>query len=258
MRELIRSFLGNKKISLPAPRDRITLTTNRGPIYAVGDVHGCFEQLLIAEKRIQEDARSANQKATIIYLGDFVDRGTNSAAVLDHLSRQEPHDELVRFALCGNHDDAFLKFLTIGSRCQPWLDLGGVATLRSYGIDTNYVLKSAGGMKALMTIARDSVPKRHIDFLARLPISIAIGNYLFVHAGIRPGLALDLQTDEDMMWIREPFLSEGPGMPITVIHGHSTVLAPTFRNGRIGIDTACYSTGVLTVLKVTQNAVAIL
>jgi serine/threonine protein phosphatase 1 len=258
MRKFIRLLLDKTGTPTPAPRNRITLTTSRGPIYAVGDVHGCFEQLLMAEKRILDDARKANQRATVIYLGDFVDRGRDSAAVLEHLSRPDPQDDLVRLAVCGNHDDAFLDFLRDGSNAQSWLEFGGVETLQSYGVDAAYVLKSARAMKTLVDVAREAVPGRHVAFLEKLPVSISIGNYLFVHAGIRPGLPLDSQTDEDMMWIREPFLSEGPKLPVTVIHGHTIVAEPAFRSGRIGIDTACYSTGVLTVLKVTQDTATVL
>ncbi|OJF95314.1 hypothetical protein AX760_19620 [Pararhizobium antarcticum] len=242
---------------MPALRTRTKLLATRGPIYAIGDVHGCIDQLLHAEQRIQEDCQLRNQSATVIYLGDFVDRGKGSAAVLEHLSRRHT-DDLVRFAVCGNHDDAFLAFIRDGAGAQHWLDFGGMATLQSYGIDADYVLKTTGSMKTLVALAREAVPQQHVDFLQRLPVSISIGRYLFVHAGIRPGLELDNQTDEDMMWIREPFLSEGPKLPITVIHGHTIVPAPVFRDGRIGIDTGCYSTGLLTVLKVTPEATAIL
>ncbi|WEZ85299.1 metallophosphoesterase family protein (plasmid) [Rhizobium sp. 32-5/1] len=239
------------------PRKRINLVTTPGPIYAVGDIHGCFGELLGAEARIRDDARTAGYRATIIYLGDFVDRGERSARVLEHLSRP-PQDDLIRLAVCGNHDDAFLRFLRDGAGGEHWLHFGGVATLQSYGVNAQDVLKSIGGMEALVAAAREAVPQHHVDFLQDLPVALSIGKYLFVHAGIRPGQVLENQTDDDLMWIREPFLSEGPMLPLTVIHGHTIVPEPVFGTRRIGIDTACYSTGVLTVLKVTPKAAAVL
>lgn len=257
MRKLIRLLFGKPGVSMTLPRKRTKLVTTPGPIYAVGDVHGCFEELVGAETRIRDDAKAAGQRATVLYLGDFVDRGKSSARVLEHLSRP-PQDDLVRLAVCGNHDDAFLSFLRDGAGAESWLHFGGFETLQSYGINAEYVVKSAGGVKALVAVAREVVPQHHVDFLRDLPVCLSIGKYLFVHAGIRPGQSLENQTDEDMMWIREPFLSEGPRLPLTVIHGHTIVAEPVFRVRRIGIDTACYSTGVLTVLKVTPATVAVL
>ena len=228
----------------------------RMPIYAVGDVHGCYRELLAAEAKVQADCRAAG-KAIVVYLGDYIDRGPNSSLVLDHLSRDDHHDGLVRIPLCGNHDDAFLNFIRDPASSMAWLEFGGDATLHSYGIDAAYTLRH-GGPKSLATIMSDTIPRRHIAFLEDLPICLQTANYVFVHAGLKPGLPLDEQNDEDLMWIREPFLTSGPALSVTVIHGHTPVVDPQFGKNRIGIDTACFATGRLTVLKVSAEGTRLL
>lgn len=228
----------------------------RMPIYAIGDIHGCYKELLAAEARIHADRGDA-EKAIVVYLGDYIDRGPHSSLVLDHLSQADHNDGLVRVPLCGNHDDTFLKFIADPASAMSWLDYGGDATLHSYGIDAAHMMRH-GGRNALSTALRDAVPQKHTKFLADLPVCIQIGGYLFVHAGVRPGIALDDQTDEDLMWIREPFLGLGPETSLTVVHGHTPVEEPVFGRGRIGIDTACFATGRLSVLKVAQDGATLL
>lgn len=230
-------------------RRRLRLEGPPPAIYAVGDIHGCYDQLIAAEARIRQDAaRRSGGAALVVYLGDYIDRGPQSAAVLDHLSKS--HDDgLARIALCGNHDDTFLNFLQDPSGSMYWLgpNFGGAVTLQSYGIIPEDVLweDAAGLVRA--------VPQAHVSFLAALPVFLQVGNYLFVHAGIRPAIALDDQQDEDLIWIREPFLTEGPGLPLIVVHGHTPSAEPDLAPGRIGIDTGCFATGRLTVLRVDRT-----
>lgn len=227
-------------------RRRLRLEGTPPALYAVGDIHGCYDQMIEAEERIRRDAaRRSGGQALVVYLGDYVDRGPQSAAVLEHLTK--PHDDgLARIALCGNHDDTFLNFLRDPSGWMYWLgpNFGGAVTLESYGIDPEEALwrDGAGLMRA--------VPQAHQSFLATLPVFLHVGNYLFVHAGIRPAVALHDQEDEDLIWIREPFLTEGPGLPLIVVHGHTPCAEPELAPGRIGIDTGCFATGRLTVLRV--------
>lgn len=214
-------------------------------IYAIGDVHGCFRELMEAEERIREDARRTDGDALIVYLGDYVDRGPDSASVLRYLAGR--HDDgLARVALCGNHDDTFLKFLRDPSGWLHWLgpNFGGLPTLASFGIDVEEALLQDD---ASLTRA---VPVNQIAFLAGLPIFLQAGRHLFVHAGVKPGIPLEQQDNEDMLWIREPFLTNGPELPLVVVHGHTPCGEPEFAAGRIGIDTGCFATGRLTVLKV--------
>jgi serine/threonine protein phosphatase 1 len=236
----------------PAPRRRVDLGDNPPayPIYAIGDVHGCMDQLKRAEDKIATDIEVSGQQGPVVLLGDYVDRGGASSQVIDHLARPSELG-LKRVALCGHHDELFLKFLQAPDRHLDWLALGGEQTLMSYGIDIHHVgLRQRGRNGKLRDILAEAIPEHHREFLEKLPINLKIGQYLFVHAGIRPGVALERQTDEDMMWIREPFLAEGPRLPLMVIHGHTPKPVPDLGTGRIGIDTGAFYTGKLTVLKI--------
>lgn len=227
-------------------------------IYAIGDVHGRLDLLTAAEQRIAADIATRGKAGLVLLLGDYVDRGPQSAAVLDYLCSQ-PGGGMRRLSLCGNHDDAFLQFIRAPEQQLQWLDFGGRQTLMSYGIDAEHLLaRGNGGMPALKASMQQAIPPEHIRFLEELPVYARIGGHLFVHAGIRPGSALEEQTDEDLMWIREPFLSSGPGLPLTVVHGHTPVDAPETGPGRIGIDTGAVFTGRLTVLRVDAGEMAVL
>lgn len=194
----------------------------------------------------------------LIYLGDYVDRGPDSRTVLEHLSKRNRDDNLYRIALCGNHDDAFLNFMRDPAAHLAWLDFGGDATLRSYGIEPGKIITAAGGVDAIAAALREGVPQAHVDFLENLPVSLTIGDYIFVHAGLKPGIAIEDQDDQDLMWIREPFLTEGPRLPFTVVHGHTAASDPVFGNNRICIDTGCYATGRLTILKIDESGTTLL
>ena len=226
-------------------------------MYAVGDIHGCLTELRAAEQRILDDIFQERLPGLVIYLGDYVDRGPQSAAVLDHLSAKAPRG-LRRLTLCGNHDAAFLKFIRSPDKSMGWIEFGGRETLLSYGIDVEHILRRSGGTAALADILSRTVPDEHISFLESLPLAARIGNYFFVHAGIRPGLPIDEQVDEDFLWIREPFLTEGPRIPFTVVHGHTVTAQPIFSRGRIGIDTGAYMTGRLSILKISGGQATVL
>lgn len=233
-------------------RRRIQLSFDDAPlVYAIGDVHGSFDEFLIAEARIKYDLQHFGRKALVILLGDLVDRGPRSAQLLDYLVSSRPK-EFHRIAICGNHDSAFLNFLGNPRANLAWLDYGGRETLRSYGIDVQYLLGN-GGIGALAEAVSAAIPSEHVTLLTNLPISVQIDDVLFVHAGIAPGVPLSEQRDEDFMWIREPFLELGPALPITVVHGHTPATDPYIGNGRIGIDTGAYATGLLTVVRFWQG-----
>lgn len=237
----------------PSPRRRIDLGDKppNYPIYAIGDVHGCLEHLLRAEDRIATDIEVSERAGPVILLGDYVDRGPASAQVLDHLEKPSELG-LKRVALCGNHDHIFRQFIDDPDAHLDWLALGGEQTLQSYGIDIHQIgLRQRGRNAKLKAALADAVPAFHKQFLDALPVSLKVGSYLFVHAGIRPGVPLEQQSDEDMIWIREPFLSEGPRLPpLMVIHGHTPHPTPSLGPARIGIDTGAFYTDKLTVLKI--------
>jgi serine/threonine protein phosphatase 1 len=237
------------------PRNRLSLEPTDFPlIYAVGDVHGCYELLVEAERRIAADA--AGEEALLVYLGDYVDRGPSSRDVLEHFCRPPPFS-CRRITLCGNHDEAFLKLLNAPKIATEWLRFAGRDALMSYGIDASYVLRH-GGVAALENALEQMVPARHKSLLESMPILVEIGELIFVHAGIRSGVPLASQVDEDLLWIRKPFLTRGPELPLIVVHGHTPTKAPYFGNGRIGIDTGAYATGNLTVVRIVNRQVTVL
>lgn len=160
--------------------------------------------------------------------------------------------------ICGNHDFEFLRFLRDTRNNMGWLDFGGIETLRSYGIDAEHTLKGGGGPAALVRMVEEAVPQQHIRFLEAIPTMLTVGKLVFVHAGIRPGVPLENQVDDDLMWIREPFLTDGPQIASLVVHGHTPTKEPSFGSSRVGIDTGAFATARLTVLRICQGKASIL
>jgi serine/threonine protein phosphatase 1 len=258
----VRSFfgLGTKPEAAPpvSGRKRLEIEPRNTVVYAIGDVHGCFAELRAAERRILDDAAHiAAERRIILCLGDLIDRGPQSADVIDHLISTPPPG-FERLSLCGNHDESFLAFVDDPQSNMGWLEFGGEQTLESYGIDLMRLGRHRGGMAGLGQMIRATVPDTHLDFLRRLPVSLRLGDVLFVHAGVRPGVPLDEQAEDDFMWIREPFVSQPNGLGLTVVHGHTPANEPVFAPGRIGIDTGAFATGRLTVLRVFNGETAII
>jgi serine/threonine protein phosphatase 1 len=216
-------------------------------IYAIGDIHGRFDLLQSLESRIVWHGASRRRPAIVVTLGDYVDRGPDSRAVLEHLTKPLPAP-FYRICICGNHDDIFLSFIKDDGFDPSWLDFGGGKTLESYGIDSSYLLKMDPSGGDLKRAVRQSVPESHVEFLERLPVAVSIGRNLFVHAGIVPGKPLTEQSDSDLMWIREPFLTEGPLQDMLVVHGHTPGNDFTYGENRIGIDTGAFASGRLKAL----------
>ena len=256
MRGLLRKLFRNSQTAAAEGRGRLSFEreTEFAAIYAIGDVHGCRKELLEAEARIARDASGTDGRKLIVMLGDYVDRGRSSRQVLEHLAGPPPAG-FERISLCGNHDDLFLRFLTDPAAHAGWLQLGGHATLFSYGIDASLILNRPRGLERLAELAREAIPAEHVDYLKSLPCLLTIGRIAFVHAGLRPGLPLEEQSDEDLMWIREPFLSRGPELPLVVVHGHTPAPQVTYGKGRICIDTGAFATGHLAVLKIAGGKI---
>jgi serine/threonine protein phosphatase 1 len=226
-------------------------------IFAVGDVHGHLDLLLGAEERMRENSKPGGRKL-IIMLGDYIDRGPHSYGVIEHLIAAPPAG-FDRICLTGNHEAIMLAFLAGIEGNGAWLDWGGKETVASYGVDPYKYLDIDGTGHTLRTVLNDVLPQSHLDFMGSLPICVSSAPYLFTHAGVVPGKPLADQADEDLFWIREPFLTLGPQLPgLTVVHGHTPSLEPTFAEGRIGIDTGAYKTGRLTVLKIAGETAEII
>ncbi|MEM7172504.1 MAG: metallophosphoesterase family protein [Pseudomonadota bacterium] len=218
-------------------------------LYAIGDIHGRLDLLHKLYQRILEDAaRQGNHlDNTLIYLGDYVDRGLNSKGVIDFVSQQQPAGfKVVR--LMGNHEEMFLRFLQSPTYGAGWLRLGGDATLLSYGVAMPQGLPQKERHQALWQDLRSKIPPDHINFLTGLKLMYQAGDYVFVHAGIKPQVPLQEQKASDVMWIRSEFLSWGKDHEKFVIHGHSLSGKPDMAYARIGIDTGAYATNILTCL----------
>jgi len=213
--------------------------------YAIGDIHGrldLFEELVAAIE--QDDAGRDAADTTIILLGDLVDRGPASAGVIS-AARDLGRRRRVRILL-GNHEEMFLDALENHEVLRHFLRYGGRETVLSYPVDpTAYLRAELGDALQLM---RAAVPQEDIDFIRGFEDQILIGDYLFVHAGIRPGVALEDQRVADLRWIREPFLSHRESFGPVVVHGHTIFGEPDFAPNRIGVDTGAYKSGRLTAL----------
>jgi serine/threonine protein phosphatase 1 len=214
-------------------------------IYAIGDIHGRADLLEKLQARIARDAdRAAEGRKVVVYLGDYVDRGPDSAGVIDRLI-DGPLDGLEQVFLMGNHEDFFLQFLQDPEVGPLWVSNGGDATLASYGL-AGAQAYGAKDMAALSRALHDTLPDRHLEFLKGLSVSHREGDYFFVHAGIRPGVPLDRQCEEDLLWIREPFLASPDDRDVVVVHGHTPVELPEVHSNRIAVDTGAVWSGRLT------------
>lgn len=224
-------------------------------IYAVGDVHGCLVELKRLVEAINHDRKNHNGPATFIFLGDLVDRGPDSAGVIDFLlSNPLPNGETI--FLMGNHEEFLLGcYDGATDRQADWLRHGGIDTLASYGIPREAVFSRDFDLVAAM---RHAIPEEHADFLRKFRNSAIFGDYFFAHAGIRPGVPLDEQAPHDLRWIRSEFTSSTADHGVVVVHGHSVVPNVERRPNRIGVDTGCYRTGRLSAVVLTGDGISVI
>lgn len=220
-------------------------------IYAVGDIHGRADLLRELRRRIVADGESFPGTKRIIYLGDYVDRGFESRGVIEFLCAPSPGG-FEQVFLKGNHDAWMLRFLEDWSVGPNWLFNGGDATFASYGVGLE--AERMGGepahasLQRLQTGLSAALPAHHRAFLQALELYRVEGDYLFVHAGIRPRVPLEEQDPEDLLWIRDEFLASSTDHGKVVVHGHTPNYEPQVLANRIGIDTGACFTGVLTCL----------
>jgi serine/threonine protein phosphatase 1 len=214
-------------------------------VYALGDIHGRADLFAALIEAIEaDDARRRAAATTIVLLGDLIDRGPDSAAVLA-LAQQWQRQRRVRI-LCGNHEDMLLESLADLDTLRNFLRHGGRETVLSFGIDSDkYETATYEELQALMGCR---IPAAVIAFIRSFEDQLRIGDYLFVHAGIRPGVAPENQQRADLLWIREPFLSYAGDLGAVVVHGHTIFEQADMQDHRIGIDTGAYLTGQLTAI----------
>ena len=220
-------------------------------VYAIGDVHGRLDLLNRLLARIEDDAaRHAPSAFSLVFLGDYVDRGPHSRGVVERLMAGPPSTGPLAGAewrcLKGNHEEFLIRFLDEPMQGGAWCRNGGIETVRSYAGPLPEDME--GDLAALQLALSRAMPPSHVRFLARLPLTHREGDYLFVHAGIRPGVALEDQEPSDLLWIRDDFLFDSSPLGVTVVHGHTPGSVPEIRTNRIGIDTGAYYSGTLTAL----------
>jgi len=214
-------------------------------IYAVGDVHGRADLLDDLALRIEEDAAGASGLAITVFLGDYVDRGPDSAGVIDRLAQRDFPTEFI--ALRGNHEDVLLKFLADATVLESWRNFGGLETLHSYGVDVQPAMRGTGYEQVRRSFI-ERMPASHKRFFLETTLSAAFGDYFFCHAGARPGVPLDQQTPRDLLWIRGEFLDFQGSWDKVVVHGHTPVAEPELLKNRINVDTGAFASSVLTAV----------
>ena len=217
-------------------------------IYAIGDIHGHRTLLDDLLRRIGDDLHGFKARSEIVFLGDYIDRGPESAAVIDRLIEGPgPADDWV--FLKGNHDH-FLAHLVSGEDWKPrhywtWIDNGGDEALKSWGLPRELI---QGEPSEAVESLREALPEAHRRFFERLRPYHRAGDYLFVHAGVRPDVPLEEQDERDLLWIREEFLNHRGDFGAHVVHGHTISRDVDERKNRTGIDTGAFATGRLTAL----------
>ncbi len=241
MKSIFKKIL-NPKQSEPLP---VGLPQNH-KLYCIGDIHGRLDLLQEAHRKIAGDALGFDGIKTLVYLGDYIDRGIHSKQVIDCLLENSfPDFEMV--CLLGNHEQVLLQFLSnkAPSIAHDWFRFGGLSTLASYGVNVRGI-PTVKDLERLRAEFREKLPAAHLAFCERLVLNYEIGGYFFVHAGVRPKIKLHRQRPEDMLWIREEFLNSEVFHGRVIVHGHSITDEPEIRHNRIGLDTGAYASGTLT------------
>ena len=235
----MRAFRRTKKICKPSLPVGLR-------VYAIGDIHGRADLLQQLFTVIDVDLdRYHPARAVHVFLGDYVDRGPDTRRVLDLLiARSRSHETM---CLKGNHEALLLDVLEDPKKLEDWRNYGGLPTLMSYGLRPS-MKPSQDEQIELIGRLSEAMPREHLTFLQALRPSFTCGDFFFVHAGVRPGVALDRQHQDDLLWIREDFLNCEDNFGKYVVHGHTPVKVPDIRPNRINIDTGAYATGNLTLL----------
>jgi serine/threonine protein phosphatase 1 len=243
LKKLSRTVLGGPKLAKGKEGARA---------YAVGDIHGRLDLLDQLLELLEADIASRPQRRNfIVFLGDLIDRGPDSAGVIERLRNWKPPGVRTVF-LAGNHEEVLLRILDGDKGILPsWLKFGGAECARSYGLDPQELATIAE--EDAIAQVQAAVPPPDREFLAGFGDTFRFGDYLFVHAGLRPGVGIEEQDRFDLRWIREPFLSDGREHGCVVVHGHTIVDQVEERPNRVAIDTGAYRTGVLTAVGIEEG-----
>ncbi len=219
-------------------------------LYAVGDVHGQDDLLARMLEKLCDDAQNAPQGTdiTLVMLGDYIDRGLGSRAVIERLSTLTGMPFQTRF-LIGNHEATMRDFLADAAVGPSWVEYGGGETLAAYGVKPPAANAGAEIWKEARSALDAALPDNHRAFLERLEPYVLIEPYLFVHAGVEPAKPLEAQTEQELLWIRDRFLHARRRWDHIVVHGHTPEKAYHHDQRRIGLDTGAYLTGLLTAVR---------
>ncbi|MDB5557651.1 MAG: serine/threonine protein phosphatase [Enterovirga sp.] len=253
---MFRRVLAALRKASPGQQPEPPQLPGRMRVYAVGDIHGRADLLARMRDLIAADlARTAPDEALVVLLGDYIDRGPDSKGVLESLAR-EPFP-VPTVALLGNHEAMLLEFLERPQAGEAWRRFGGIETVHSYGLEVAD-LRSANNLPAVAQALKAAIPDHHMAFLRGLQTSHRVGGYFFCHAGVRPGVPLEGQREEDLLWIRDEFIGSDASFGAMVVHGHTPSEQPTVRGNAIGIDTGAYITGRLTCLALGPTSMSFL
>ncbi|WP_417679889.1 metallophosphoesterase family protein [Roseibium sp.] len=253
LRKLFPGFENRSASTTAASGLRLTIEHPPEVIYAIGDVHGCYDLLLQLEGIIQKDSEAIDGEKWIILLGDMVDRGRSSAQVLDHLLAPPPKG-FKRVCLTGNHERMMVQFIEHPRSALRWLDFGGRETLHSYGIDPRTLENAGKSERKLTQLLQSHIPEEHVNYLKQLPCMIQSTKYIFVHAGLKPGVPIAKQAENDILTIKADFLNDTTDYGFIVVHGHTPVEKPDIRPNRINVDTGAYAIGCLSAVRLEKNA----
>lgn len=226
-------------------------------VYAIGDVHGCYAEMVQLLDLIEQDHSDRKTRdCHIVFLGDLIDRGPGSAQVLQHLRERPPSFARLHF-IKGNHEEMMVRCLSGEPELIPaWLRHGGQSCAVSYGVDPS-ILTDPDPQRLEHTLL-SHIPERDISFLSGFVDQVRFGDYLLVHAGLRPGIPINAQTGHDLRWIRAEFLESDLMHEAVVVHGHTIVPSVEKRPNRIGLDTGAYRTGILSALRIEEDETAVL
>lgn len=238
-------------------RKSVRRSTDGRLIYAIGDVHGRNDLLVRMMQQIRQDCgprvRSGDDRAVVILLGDYVDRGGQSMQVINHILDLRVAGEFEIKALKGNHEEAFLKFIEEPEFGPTWALHGGVETLASYGVRAPSPRDTLEHWEKAHADFVGAVPPFHRSFLETLSLTATFGDYVFVHAGVQPGRPLSEQQEHNLLWIRGEFLRHREPFEKRVVHGHTPAARVEILKTRIGVDTGAYASGVLSAVRLFEG-----
>jgi len=238
------------------PLKAVAPSTGGRLVYAVGDIHGHARLLdrLLTIIEADASAQAPPNRPLLIFLGDYVDRGPGSAEVIDRLLGLKADGAFEVRLLKGNHEQALLRFLADPPSGEGWTRFGGLATLASYGVHLDGPALDDAGWHHVRDRFAAALPQPHRRFYETLETLLTVGDYAFVHAGVRPGRTLDQQSEDDLLWIRKDFLRRGLKFEKVIVHGHTPTEAPEITPHRIGLDTGAYISGVLSAVRLNGQA----